>query len=147
MTGSSVRHCIAARAELISGCFANKQLAMIDAIARTWRAAGHPMRIIAIAVNRIEGLPLGADHAGISETTLLGGLWPDRVRGDRLPSIQTAPLAPGDVWEEGRHNPSHPLWGVVGPDPRGYEASQGPLLVAACANGLVYQVHLEIGGS
>lgn len=134
-------------AVLFSGHFADEQLAMIEAIARTWRHADHSMKIIATAVNRIEGLPFGPDHAGIFETTLLGGLWPDRVGTDRLPSIQAAPLAPDDIWEEGRHDPSHPLWGVVGPDPRSYEASQGPPLVAACASWLVDRVHLEMGRS
>jgi hypothetical protein len=31
--------------------------------------------------------------------------------------LREAPLAEGDVWEEGRHDPKHPIWGVVGSIP------------------------------
>ena len=134
-------------AVLFSGHFADGQLAMIDEIAETWQAAGNTMKVIATAVNRIEGLPFGPDHAGIFETTLLGGLWPDRVQVDRLPSIKTDPLAPGDFWEEGRHDPKHPLWGIVGPDPRAYDARQGPPLVAASVEWLIARVRRELGES
>jgi len=134
-------------AVLFSGHFADGQLAMIDGIVETWRAAGNPMKVIATAVNHIEGLPFGPDHAGIFETTLLGGLWPDRVQLDRLPSIKAAPLAPGDAWEEGRHDPKHPLWGIVGPDPRTYDARQGPPLVAVSVEWLIARVRRELGGS
>jgi creatinine amidohydrolase len=132
-------------AVLFSGHFAEGQLTMIDEIAATWRAAGNPMKVIATAVNRVEELPFGPDHAGVFETTLLGGLWPNRVQIDRLSSIKAAPLAPGDVWEEGRHDPKHPLWGVVGPDPRAYDARQGPPLVAACVEWLIASVRRELG--
>jgi creatinine amidohydrolase len=134
-------------AVLFSGHFADGQLAMIDEIAETWQAAGNPMKVIATAVNRIEGLPFGPDHAGIFETTLLGGLLPDRVQVDRLPSIKIDPLAPGDFWEEGRHDPKHPLWGIVGPDPRAYDARQGPPLVAASVEWLIARVRRELGES
>jgi creatinine amidohydrolase len=132
---------------LFSGHFAPGQLAMIDRVAEVWNASGRQMKVMATAVNRIEGLPLGPDHAGVFETTLLGGLWPDRVQIDRLPSIDSAPLAPDDVWEAGRHDPKHPLWGIVGPDPRGYDASQGPLLVGACVKWLISKIGRELGAA
>jgi creatinine amidohydrolase len=132
---------------LFSGHFAPGQLAMIDDIAQMWRASGRPMKVIATAVNRIEGLPFGADHAGVFETTLLGGLWPDRVQIDRLPSIETAPLAADDVWEAGRHDPQHPIWGVVGPDPRAIDPRRGPPLVAACVDGLLAIVRRDLDGA
>ena len=132
-------------AVLFSGHFAPRQLAMIDEIAAAWNAAGWAMKVIATAVNRIDGLPFGPDHAGLFETTLLGGLWPGRVQIDRLPTVEAAPLAPDDVWEAGRHDPAHPLWGIVGPDPRDYDPPQGPPLVTACVNWLIGRVHGEPG--
>jgi len=134
-------------AVLFSGHFADGQLAMIDGIVEAWRAAGNAMKVIATAVDRIEGLPFRPDHAGIFETTLLGGLWPNRVQVERFPSIEAVPLAPGEVWEEGRHDPKHPLWGIVGPDPRTYDARQGPPLVAASVEWLVARVCRELSGS
>ena len=104
------------------------------------------MKLIATAVNRIEGLPFSPDHAGVFETTLLGGLWPDRVQIDRLPSVETAPLAHDDTWEAGRHDQLHPLWGVIGADPRSYEAHQGPSLIAACTKWLLGRVASELTG-
>jgi len=133
-------------AVLFSGHFADGQLAMIDDISASWRQSGNAMKVFSTAVNRIEGLAFAPDHAGIFETTLLGGLWPDRVRIDRLPSREDAPLAPGDVWEKGRHDPKHPLWGVVGPDPRVYDPFRGPPLVAAAVEGLIAQVRRAFGG-
>ena len=128
---------------LFSGHFAPGQLSMIDEIADGWNASGRPMKVIATAVNRIEGLPIGPDHAGLFETTLLGGLWPDRVQIDRLPSIETAPLAHDDTWEAGRHDAQHPLWGVIGADPRTYDSHQGPPLVAACTKWLIGRVQAK----
>lgn len=134
-------------AVLFSGHFAPGQLSLIDEIANRWNASGGSMKVIATAVNRIEGLALGPDHAGLFETTLLGGLWPDRVQIDRLPSVETAPLAPDDIWEAGRHDPKHPLWGVIGADPRSYNAHQGPPIVAACTKWLMARVESELTGA
>lgn len=130
-------------AVLFSGHFAPTQLEMIDRIADDWNSAARPLRVFATAVNRIEGLPLAPDHAGIFETTLLTALWPELVQLDRLPSLIEVPLAEGDVWEEGRHNPSHPIWGVVGPDPRGYNSSFAKPLLDSSVGWLVNKVHLH----
>ena len=83
---------------------------------------------------RQPAIPLAPDHAGIFETTLLAALWPELVQLNRLPSLNNAPLAEDDVWEEGRHDPKHPIWGVVGPDPRNFNVAQAkPLLDATVA--------------
>jgi creatinine amidohydrolase len=110
-------------AVLFSGHFADAQLDMIDRIARDWNTQALP-----------------PDHAGIFETTLLAALWPELVQLDRLPSLQDAPLAADDVRENGRHDPAHPIWGVVGPDPRHYIAEQSKPLLAATVAWLVEQV-------
>jgi creatinine amidohydrolase len=107
-------------AVLFSGHFADTQLAMIDRLATEWNAGGHAMTVFATAVNRIEGLSIAPDHAGVFETTLLHALHPQLVQLDRLPPLSQAPLT-SDDWSESRHDPKHPVWGVFGPDPRGYD--------------------------
>jgi creatinine amidohydrolase len=127
-------------AVLFSGHFAPAQLDMIDQIADEWISGGRALRVFATSVNRIENLQLPPDHAGRFETTLLGALWPHLVQLDRLPSLDDAPLAEDDVWEDGRHDPRHPIWGVVGPDPRSYQPEQAKALLDAAVTWLVQQV-------
>jgi len=45
-----------------------------------------------------------------------------------------------DPWSAKRHDPTHPLWGVIGPDPRNYNAAEGPALLSACVNWIVGEV-------
>ncbi len=132
-------------AVLFSGHFATTQLEMIDRIADDWNKAARPLRLLATAVNRIEELSLAPDHAGIFETTLLAALWPELVQLDRLPSQKNAPLAEGDVWEHGRHDPNHPIWGVVGPDPRDFNSADAKPLLDASVSWLVNEVRERIG--
>jgi creatinine amidohydrolase len=131
-------------AVLFSGHFAPTQLKMIDEIAESWNTDSQSLRVLATAVNRIEGLPLAPDHAGIFETTLLAALWPELVQLNRLPSLQQAPLASGDVWEEGRHEPQHPIWGVIGPDPRNFGIEHSTPLLNAAVSWLVNQVRQQL---
>jgi creatinine amidohydrolase len=131
-------------AVLFSGHFAPTQLEMIDRLAADWNEQNRPLRVYATAVNRIEGLALAPDHAGLFETTLLSALWPHLVQLNRLPSLASAPLAAGDVWEDGRHNPEHPIWGVVGPDPRQFKPEQAAPLLNASVEWLVKQVREKL---
>jgi creatinine amidohydrolase len=127
-------------AVLFSGHFAPTQLDMIDCIARDWNASSRSMRVYATAVNRVQGLTLGPDHAGIFETTLLAALWPELMQLERLPTLQDSPLSTDDIWEEGRHNVEHPIWGVVGPDPRNFKVEQARPLLGATVEWLVHEV-------
>jgi creatinine amidohydrolase len=118
-------------AVLFTGHFADEQLAMIDEIAVRWNADhATGLRVLALAVNRSDAM-IAPDHAGVFETTLLSALWPDRVRLERLPPLTEMPNPDpaGATGYEHRHNPSHPLWGVMGPDPRKFDAgAAGELL-------------------
>jgi creatinine amidohydrolase len=126
-------------AVLFSGHFADTQLLMIDRLATEWNGRGHAMTVLATAVNRIEDLLIPPDHAGIFETTLLYALYPHLVQLDRLPPLADAPLAEGDVWETGRHDPAHPIWGVVGPDPRRFDSAAAAPLLTSSVDWLVAQ--------
>jgi creatinine amidohydrolase len=124
------------RAVLFSGHFAPTQLDMIDRIAAQWNAKGSSLKAAASAVNRIPNLDFAPDHAGLFETTLLYGLHPDLVQEDRLPQKQGED-AEADPYGAQRHAPDHPLWGIFGPDPRGFDKAKAAPLVDAIVAHLV----------
>jgi creatinine amidohydrolase len=125
------------RVVLFSGHFADGQLDMIDRLSAEAEVDSE-MSIVAAAVNRfdIEGFP--PDHAGRFETTLLAGLWPDTIDLAALPA-KTA----GDD-QLSRHDPSHPLWGVIGADPRDTVLLDGFELVNAIATRLAAMALAEV---
>jgi creatinine amidohydrolase len=124
------------RAVLFSGHFADTQLEMIDRVAADWNAGNSSLKAAASAVNRIPGTDFAPDHAGLFETTLLYGLHPDLVQEDRLPQKQDGE-AEVDPFGAQRHAPDHPLWGIFGPDPRGFDGAKAQLLVDAIVAHLV----------
>ncbi|HEY0240874.1 MAG TPA: creatininase family protein [Friedmanniella sp.] len=120
-------------AVLFTGHFADEQLALVDEVAARWNASGDTtLRALALSVDRAE-TPLAPDHAGVFETTLLAALRPELVRLDRIPldAGQPAPDPAGATGYEHRHDPAHPLWGVMGPDPRGYDPAYAQTLLDA----------------
>lgn len=118
-------------AVLFTGHFADEQLALVDGVVARWNTdAGAGMRALGLSVSRAESA-LAPDHAGVFETTLLSALLPDLVQLDRIPLDPGEP-APDPVGAEGlahRHDPAHPLWGVMGPDPRGYSPGDAHALL------------------
>jgi creatinine amidohydrolase len=125
---------------LFSGHFPLEQLEMIDDLAHNASVPG--FTVFATAVNRIEGLAYAPDHAAIFETTLLYALHPELVQLERLP---TTPLPTHDVdMGEMRHDPSHPIWGVFGPDPRRLDPATAQPLLDASVTWLVTQVKQRI---
>lgn len=121
-------------AVLFTGHFAGEQQEMIDTIAAVWNEeAGHQLHVIATGVNRCPSCPIPPDHAGIFETSLLHALHPELVHLDRLPLANAGPAVDpdGDTMGPQRHDPSHPLWGIFGPDPRTLDAELGGLVLDA----------------
>ncbi len=121
---------------LLSGHFADEQIAMIQQLAAEWNAgnAGESgMQVLALAMNMGEAIPMKPDHAGLFETTLLASFWPQTVDIAAL-----APLDPSQDVDAGRSpygrqrlDPAHPLWSIFGADPRPFDAAQcGPLQAA-----------------
>jgi creatinine amidohydrolase len=109
-------------AVLFTGHFADEQLALVDEVASGWNARGGALRALGLAVNRADA-SVAPDHAGIFETSLLSAIAPDRVQLERLASLAAAPARDPGGDEQGahRHDPTHPLHGVFGPDPRTFD--------------------------
>lgn len=136
-------------AVLFTGHFADEQLALVDDVAARWNTSGETgLRALALSVNRAE-TPLAPDHAGVFETTLLSALWPERVQPDRIPlgPGESAPDPVGAVGFEHRHDPAHPLWGVMGPDPRGYVPAHAQALLGVVVGWTLRQVDEAMPGS
>lgn len=137
-------------AVLFTGHFADEQLAMIDGIAAEWRSSGgHTMDVMASGVNRSQSAPVAPDHAGVFETSLLHSLRPDLVHLDRLPSGTEFPSIDPDGDDQGahRHEPSHPLWGVFGPDPRTLDLQSSGVLRDALVTWLSGEVTRRRGST
>lgn len=132
-------------AVLFTGHFSNEQLALIDRVAAEWNDAWNggttSLRVLALSVNRTTA-SIPPDHAGIFETSLLSAMWPDRIDIDRLPSLADGPAndPDGDVMGTHRHDPTHPLHGVFGPDPRVFDPTAAPTLLDEIVTWTVRQV-------
>lgn len=100
------------RAVLMSGHFADEQLAMIDRLAAEWDSKATGLTVTSTSMNRCPEAGMPPDHAGVFETTLLSALHPEMVDMTQLASLENAP----DTAD--RHDPNSPIWGVIGADPR-----------------------------
>jgi creatinine amidohydrolase len=132
-------------AVLFTGHFADEQIVMIQRLAQRWNEGGQAMKVLALSMNQIDPSPIRPDHAGIFETTLLHALHPERVDLSQLPP---KPVRSGNIEEDGwgpqRHVAGHPLWGVVGPDPRDFEPARGPELLEAATAWLLHSVQAVV---
>ena len=135
LTDFGVQHAV-----LFTGHFADEQIHMFQQLAIDWQSEGHAMQVKALAINMVAKPPISPDHAGPFETTMLHALWPRRVDISRLPP---KPVRTGNIEEDGwgpqRHVKGHPLWGVVGPDPRDFNPDLGPALLEAAVSWLVQE--------
>ena len=118
-TLSRLRDFGVARVVLLTGHFADEQQAMVDQLATEW--VGQGIEVVATSVNR-SGIDMPPDHAGAFETLLLHAMHPDLVRMDALGDEPDHP---------DRHDPRHPIWGVVGADPRGVDLGRSSDLLEA----------------
>jgi creatinine amidohydrolase len=99
-------------------------------------------------VNRNPSASVAPDHAGVFETSLLHSLRPDLVHLDRLPSLSRNQSLDRDGDERGthRHDPSHPLWGIFGPDPRSLDLDATGRLRDALVAWLTAEVTCRLAG-
>ena len=121
---------------ILSGHFADEQRAMLKALAEEWQQDGSSqMRLVATTLADREVSPVAPDHAGAYETLMLGAAHPDLVHLEKLPNLEEHPsIDPGDnPYGAHRHEPSHPLWGVFGADPRGIDLGRSSELLESTA--------------
>ena len=126
-------------AVLFSGHFAGAQLKVLGDLEAEWRGRHLRVRGLAVSMPRLQIAP---DHAALFETTLLNALRPDRVHLELLPPLRTAPAMDpgGDATGAQRHVPSHPLYGIFGPDPRSLDPAAAVPLRDALVDWLLSEV-------
>ena len=116
---------------ILTGHFADEQQALVDGVAADW--VGPDLRVVATSVNRA-GLDIPPDHAGMFETLLLHALHPETVR---LKALGTGPDLPD------RHDPQHPLRGIIGAEPRDVDLDRSHALLDAMVAWLALTVGAE----
>lgn len=127
-----VRHVV-----LYSGHFPPEQIDLIRSLADDHSDTA--MRLTPLAANMADDeLPVKADHAALFETALLADLIPELVHLDRLVSPTQRP-ATSEIAEM-FSDPTHPLYGVWGPDPREMPADLPARLSQAVQRWMVAQV-------
>jgi len=117
-------------AVIFSGHFALKQVEMLRAFQSAWEADTHVMKLVTLIGADLPDSPIPPDHGGLFETSLLSVLAPETVDLSLLPSIEEHPGdAPGQsAAGPQRRDPSHPLYGIMGADPRTVNAEQAHAL-------------------
>jgi creatinine amidohydrolase len=124
---------------LFSGHFPPEQLAMIDRLALAH--SDESMKVLSCAVNRMEDIQFGPDHAAIFETTLLAALHPTLVQLDKLaPRSNHSVPSDKDPFGPQRHDPNHELYGIFGPDPRLFKPVDAAGLLDRSVNWLLTKV-------
>lgn len=121
---------------ILSGHFADEQRSMLSDLSQQWEQDDSSMmRLVATTLADRDTPPIGPDHAGAFETLLLAAAHPELVHLDKLPPLAAHPsVDPGDnAFGPHRHDPSHPLWGVFGPDPREADLREATQLLASTA--------------
>ena len=126
-------------AVMFTGHFAPEQVALVEEVAASWNDRGRRMRALGLSVDGATGLAIAPDHAGRFETTLLHAHQPERVSPELIPDPRPGE-AGEDPWGQDRYDPEHSLWGVVGPDPRDFDAGEAPALLDACVRWVLDEV-------
>lgn len=119
---------------VLSGHFADEQRALLREISESWAAdTSKTMRLTTRSMADNSKAPVAPDHAGAFESLLLAALHPDLVHLDRLPDQETNPSIDPDENPYGshRHQETHALWGVFGPDPRSIDLGRASGLLEA----------------
>lgn len=108
---------------LLSGHFADEQVAMVKTMAARWSETPSKFQVLGLAMNMAKDQIYKPDHAGMFETTLLAAFHPELVDISELPPLQ--PEVDVDAgrspYGKQRLDPAHPLWGIFGPDPRHFD--------------------------
>jgi creatinine amidohydrolase len=107
-------------AVLFSGHMAHEQCAMLRELAISESTS--TFKVLALSAADWTRNPMKPDHAGLFETTLLGALRPELVHLEHLPAKSVIRVESNPFGRQ-RHEATHPLHGIFGPDPRNYDAT------------------------
>ncbi len=118
---------------LLSGHFAPVQVEMVKQLAARWNQRDSSLKVLGLAMNMGQEVPMKPDHAGMFETTLLGAFWPETVDLSELPSKEPGVDVDAGLSSYGKQrlDPAHPLYAIIGPDPRDYDPSDCSVLLEA----------------
>ena len=109
-----LRHAI-----VVSGHFALTQIEALTQLRAEWDEGTHAMGVRTVTLADCPDLPQPPDHGGRFETALLQSLRPELIDmkqiDDEIPGDRPGE-EPGGIQ---RRDPSHPLYGALGEDPRG----------------------------
>lgn len=110
------------KAVVVSGHFAVCQFDALAKLKVAWAQQWRAMKLHVILPPDCPDLPIPPDHGGLFETALLHSLSPESVHLDRL---SKEPVNESNTAGAQRRNPSHPLYGIIGADPRPMTEADG----------------------
>jgi len=123
------------QAVLVSGHFPDAQVEFVQTLSKTCSTKDFRIDVAAPSLAN-DILAQKGDHAARFETGLMLGLAPEHVYLDRLPDLDTHP----DNLETRMTDPSHPLYGIYGPDPREMPETLPDTLVTQMVDWIVQRV-------
>ncbi|MCL5271684.1 MAG: creatininase family protein [bacterium] len=117
-------------AVFFTGHYPVEQVDMVKQLAE--RKSSDAFRVLALSDCMLPNPPFRPDHAAIFETTMYKGLNADLVHLERLPDPVAAPANDpgGQPFGAHRWDPKHPLYGILGGDPREFDPTRAEPLVS-----------------
>lgn len=103
------------QAVILTGHFACVQNEMLEELIFNWESKWRAMKLLVLNPDQCPDLPIAPDHGGLFETALLKSIDPDAIDLNELSQDPVEEENPAGIQ---RRDPSHPLYGVIGADPR-----------------------------
>lgn len=103
-------------AVVLTGHFATVQGQVLAELQERWEADWRAMKLVVLNPDECSDLPIPPDHGGLFESALLKSLEPEMID---LGELSEEVVEETNLAGPQRRDPSHPLYGVIGADPRG----------------------------
>ncbi|MFD2160570.1 creatininase family protein [Rubritalea tangerina] len=113
------------KAVILTGHFAVVQHDALAELQQQWQSKWRALKLIILSPTDCPDLPLDPDHGGLFETSLLHSLKPESIDLTQIPNTPIEETNPAGIQ---RRDPSHPLFGVIGADPRALDPAQADQL-------------------
>jgi creatinine amidohydrolase len=110
------------QAVILTGHFAIVQGEVLAELEKQWNSSWRAMKLITLTLDACPDLPIGPDHGGLFETALLQSLEPECID---LSELSSETVEETNLAGPQRRDPSHPLYGIIGADPRPLTEDQG----------------------